>query len=58
MQELKDKVVQILITNFDLLSEEASEMVDTSVTAEPQLWSENSDPQELANYLANEEDSD
>lgn len=58
MQELKEAVVNKLVTEYDYNLEDAEETVDESVSTEPSLWDEKSDPEELAKFLALDDDSE
>lgn len=58
MQELKDKVTSLLVTVHDFDNEEAAEAVDTSSRERPELWGENSVAEDLANFLASEDNDD
>ena len=58
LNDLKDSVSKILVTTHDFTIDEADEAVEESTTAKPELWNHNSDPNDLAKYLAEDEDED
>lgn len=58
LSELKDSVTKILITSYDFTVDEADDTVNDSAAAKPELWHHNSDPNDLAKYLAEEDDED
>ncbi len=54
LENLKNAVVKALITNHDFLSEEAESAVEESVVNEASIWDGNTDPNDLAKYLASD----
>lgn len=56
--ELKASVVKILVMENDFTSDEAEEAVNEAAADKPDLWSENADPKDLANFLASDEDDE
>lgn len=55
LSELKEAVSKLLISSFDFTPEEAEETVDASASDDPDMWSENADPDTLAKFLASDE---
>lgn len=56
LQELKDAVVKVLMMDHDFLMEEAEQKVDEhSRSSESEMWNENADASQLAEYLASDE---
>lgn len=55
MQELKDAVVKLLVSNYDFLLEDAEISVDESVSDNPDMWTEKAEAEELAKYLASDD---
>lgn len=58
MDELKVAVVKLLVTNHDFLMGEAEDAVDESFRLNPELWNDNAEAKDLAEYLASDEDND
>lgn len=58
LTELKDAVINALVSDHDFLVEDASTMVDDSMSYSTGLWHENADPNELANILDSDDDED
>lgn len=58
LNNLKDTVTKILVTRYDFTVDEADDVVNDSVVAKPELWHHNSDPADLAKYLAEDDDED
>ncbi len=58
MEDLKLNVAKILTTQYGLDSDDVDDLIDSSVKDEPDIWNENSDPAQLANHLASDEDND
>ena len=58
MEELKESVVKILISKYDFLPEDAASTVDESVRKNSEMWNENADENQLAEFLASDEDDD
>lgn len=56
--ELKETVFKILVSEHDMSTEDAEEAVETSLNSRPELWHENTDPKDLANFLASDDDDD
>lgn len=52
LEELKTKVVSLLVSRFEFSGEEATDAVDKSVEEHPAIWHENSDANDLAYSLA------
>jgi hypothetical protein len=57
-QELKDAVVKLLVTEHEFLIEDAEEAVAESFSTKPELWNENADAKDLANFLASDGEDD
>jgi len=55
---LKDEVVKLLMSNHDFSIEEAEEAVKDSTTSHPDMWNENADAGNLADFLASEDNDD
>lgn len=55
---LKDDVVKILMTRHSFLVDDAEEAVKESFEKNPDMWSENADADQLANYLASDDGDD
>lgn len=53
MEELRNKVAQTLITKFDFSTEDADEAIEGSDAG---IWTENSDPEDIAKYLASDDE--
>ncbi len=58
IEELKEAVIKLLLTDHDFEMDEASEVVETSATEKPHLWDENVDPKDLAEFLASDDNDD
>lgn len=56
MQELKDSVIKTLVSDHEFLIDDAAQAVEDSVVQEPDMWNDNADAKDLANYLAEAED--
>ncbi len=55
-EQMKQKVTEILVAEYDLLIEEAETVVEESATNKPELWF--ADPNDLAKFLASDDDDD
>lgn len=58
LQDLKETVIKLLVSDFEFLMEEAETAVEESSSEDPAIWSENADPEDLANFLASDEVDD
>jgi len=58
LQEIKDAVVKLLVTEHDMLLEEAESAVEESITSEVGMWNVNAEAENIAKYLASDEDND
>ena len=60
LEHLKAQVCKLLVINHDYMFEVAAETVETSSKSDDNshLWDGNANPEDLANYLANEGDDD
>jgi len=58
LETLKDSVVKLLVSKHDFEVEEAEEYVEDSVTKNPDLWHDDAEAEDLAKYLATEDDDD
>lgn len=58
LDTLKETVIKLLITDHGFTIDEAEESVSESMRLKPELWGENSDPNDLANFLASDENDD
>jgi hypothetical protein len=57
LEAIKSKVVSLLITRHDMLVEEAETVVEESMK-HASMWHENTNPEELAEFLAEEDDDE
>ncbi len=55
---LQGKVNTLLVTKYDFTVDDAGETVDASVFKEPGMWNVNADAEEIAKYLASDENDD
>lgn len=55
---LKGNVATLLVTAHDCTIEEAEDLVGKSYASKPEIWSENADPKDLANFLASDGNDD
>ena len=55
LQELKDAVTKLLVTEYDFTADEAEESISQSEDTEESMWNENADAKDLAKYLASDE---
>lgn len=55
---LKEEVYKILVNEHDFLMDDAEAAIAKSVVESPDAWSENADPSDLANYLAEDDDDE
>lgn len=55
MQDLENKVTELLVSNHAFLIEEAETAVAESVSQTPDIWNDNADAKELAIFLASDE---
>lgn len=55
---LKGKVTTTLVTDHDFSIEEAEEAVEESMKHDVDIWHENADPEDIANYLASDDDEE
>jgi hypothetical protein len=55
LQELKDAVTKLLVTEYDFTADEAEESIGQSEDTEESMWNENADAKDLAKYLASDE---
>jgi SpoU rRNA methylase family enzyme len=55
IEDLKDRVVSLLVSDYDFLMEEAEEAVKDSQFNSPDMWDVNATPEDLAKYLASDE---
>lgn len=58
VEDLKADVVKILVAEYDLLLEEAEEKVNESFANNPDIWNENAEAKDLAEFLASDDDDD
>ncbi len=58
MSVIKDKVIDLLVKDHAFTVSDAQEAVDESVDKDASIWSENANPEELANFLASDEADD
>lgn len=58
LEELKDEVAKLLMLQHDYEADEAHEAVLESVENDPTLWHEEASIEDLAKYVASEEDSE
>lgn len=58
LDDLKDSVSKVLVTVYDFTVDEADDAIDESVASKPDFWNENSEPNDLAKYLAEDDDED
>lgn len=58
LAELKETVTKKLMTDHDMLIDEAEETVKDSVDDNPSIWNENADAKDLANLLASDDDDE
>lgn len=56
--ELKSAVIELLQKEFDFTVDDAEEAVNDSCDSRPELWHENAEPSDLANFLASDENDD
>lgn len=54
--KLKGEVTTLLVTQHDFTMDEAEEAVNESFADKPDLWNENAEARDLANFLASEDD--
>ncbi|MFY3742203.1 MAG: hypothetical protein HMLIMOIP_002667 [Candidatus Nitrosomirales archaeon] len=55
---LKGRVTTLLVSEHEFLIEDAEEAVKESFASRPELWGENADPNDLAKFLASDENDD
>ncbi len=55
VEDIKTEVVKILITKYDFLENVAESTVEDHVRDNPSDWHENSDAEQLAEFLAEDE---
>jgi hypothetical protein len=55
---LQDEVAALLISKHDFLPDEATLAIEEAVRHNPDHWTENADPEDLASFLASEEDDE
>jgi len=55
---LKGRVTTLLVTEHEMLVDEAQETVETSFTEYPEKWTEDADANDLANFLASDSSDD
>lgn len=58
LEELQETVIKLLQTEYDVDVDEAEDLVRESVGSRPELWHENSDPSDLAKFLASDDEDD
>jgi hypothetical protein len=58
LEELKNDVVQILVTQYDCLSEEAETLVEESVVKDEGMWLVNASAEDIAKYLAPDDEEE
>jgi hypothetical protein len=58
VQELCNDVVKILVAEHEFLLDDAEQAVEESVKAKPDIWNENADAKDLANFLASDGDDE
>ncbi len=56
IDELKAEVAKILVVKYDYLENVADSSVEESVKNDPDNWHENSDPESLAEAIADDDD--
>lgn len=56
LEDLKTAVTNKLVTEHEFLIEEAETVVEGSMDENPDMWNENADANDLANYLASDDD--
>lgn len=56
LEALQSSTINILVSEHDFDVEEAATAVETSVRDNEEMWNENAEPRDLANYLANGDD--
>lgn len=57
-EDLKTEVAKLLVTNYDFLTEEADSAVEKSVAENTDMWNDNAEASDLANYLASDDDDE
>ena len=57
-EDLKTEVAKILVTKYDFLTEEAESAVEESVAENTDMWNDNAEASDLANYLASDDDDE
>ena len=58
LQELKDAVVKNLVTTHNFIVEEAETTVEESLTKDAGMWNVNASPEDIAKYLASDENDE
>jgi hypothetical protein len=57
LETMKDEVVKLLMADHDMSIEDAEELVEDSVSDSGNLWNENAEARDLANFLASDENA-
>lgn len=55
MEHLEEEVTNLLMTKHEYTVEEAEEAIKDSHTADPEMWHDNADSAQLADYLASDD---
>lgn len=55
---LKDDVIKLLVTTYSFEMDEAEETVENSMSNSPDIWNENAEAEDLAKFLASDENDD
>jgi hypothetical protein len=58
LEALKNKVVELLVSEHDMLIEEAESAVEESSSEKKSLWHENAEASDLAKLLASDDDDE
>ncbi len=58
MNDLKAEVGKILIANYDFQMDDAEETVNSSFETSPEMWNENAVAEDLAKFLASDENDE
>jgi hypothetical protein len=59
LDTLKEEVAKLLVTKHDFLDmDEATTAIEESAAKDPDVWHEDADANDLANYLAESDDDE
>lgn len=56
MENLQDQVTALLVSQYDMLIDEAEDVVKASIAEDGSMWNDNSDAEDIAEFLASDDD--